>query len=174
MEALLYLKNNLSDQQEETNVPICIHEKQKVETIYADYAATHITKPECVKDAVMNALALGNSGRGVNESSSGCCKKDLRSSYESRSVFDGYGAEQVVFTSGITESLNTVIKGSLNHGDHVITTFMEHNSVLRPLYEMERQGVCFNDHFTRCRGYQTGDHKRYQDDRDDACIQCDR
>lgn len=73
---------------------------------------------------------------------SGCCKKDLRSSYESRSVFDGYGAEQVVFTSGITESLNTVIKGSLNHGDHVITTFMEHNSVLRPLYEMERQGVC--------------------------------
>ena len=35
-----------------------------------------------------------------------------------------------------------MIKGSLNHGDHVITTFMEHNSVLRPLYEMERQGVC--------------------------------
>ena len=68
-------KNNLSDQQEEPNVPICTHEKQKVETIYADYAATHITKPECVKDAVMNALALGNSGRGVNEKFSGCCKK---------------------------------------------------------------------------------------------------
>ena len=61
LEALLYLKNNLSDQQEELNVPIYTHEKQKVETIYADYAATHITKPECVKDAVMNALTLGNS-----------------------------------------------------------------------------------------------------------------
>ena len=141
LEALLYLKNNLSNQQEEPNVPICIHEKQKVETIYADYAATHITKPECVKDAVMNALALGNSGRGVNEVL-WMLQERLRSSYEVDQFFDGYGAEQVVFTSGITESLNTVIKGSLNHGDHVITTFMEHNSVLRPLYEMERQGVC--------------------------------
>ena len=41
----------------------------------------------------------------------------------------------------MTESLNTVIKGYLNKGDHVITTFMEHNSVLRPLYEMEQKGV---------------------------------
>ena len=142
LEALLYLKNNLSDQQEEPNVPICTHEKQKVETIYADYAATHITKPECVKDAVMNALALGNSGRGVNESSLDAARKIYEVRTKVDQFFDGYGAEQVVFTSGITESLNTVIKGSLNHGDHVITTFMEHNSVLRPLYEMERQGVC--------------------------------
>ena len=142
LEALLYLKNNLSDQQEELNVPIYTHEKQKVETIYADYAATHITKPECVKDAVMNALALGNSGRGVNESSLDAARKIYEVRTKVDQFFDGYGAEQVVFTSGITESLNTVIKGSLNHGDHVITTFMEHNSVLRPLYEMERQGVC--------------------------------
>ena len=144
LEALLYLKNNLSDQQEEPNVPIHIHtnEKQKAETIYADYAATHITKPECVKDAIMNALALGNSGRGVNESSLDAARKIYEVRTKVDQFFDGYGAEQVVFTSGITESLNTVIKGSLNHGDHVITTFMEHNSVLRPLYEMERQGVC--------------------------------
>ena len=142
LEALLYLKNNLSDQQEELNVPIYTHEKQKVETIYADYAATHITKPECVKDAVMNALTLGNSGRGVNESSLDAARKIYEVRTKVDQFFDGYGAEQVVFTSGITESLNTVIKGSLNHGDHVITTFMEHNSVLRPLYEMERQGVC--------------------------------
>ena len=39
---------------------------KKVETIYADYAATHITKPECVKDAVMNALALGNKAEEVS------------------------------------------------------------------------------------------------------------
>ena len=61
LEALLYLKNNLADQQ--------------AETIYADYAATHITKPECVKDAIMNALTLGNSGRGVNESSLDAARK---------------------------------------------------------------------------------------------------
>ena len=113
--------------------------KTKVETIYADYAATHITKPECVKDAVMIALTLGNSGRGVNESSLDAARKIYEVRTKVDQFFDGYGAEQVVFTSGITESLNTVIKGSLNHGDHVITTFMEHNSVLRPLYEMERQ-----------------------------------
>lgn len=86
MEALLYLKNNLSDQQEEPNVPICIHEKQKVETIYADYAASHITKPECVKDAVMNALTLGNSGRGVNESSLDAARKI----YEVRTKVDQF------------------------------------------------------------------------------------
>ena len=132
LEALLYLKNNLTAD-------------QKIEdskSIYADYAATHITKPDCVKDAMIHALSLGNSGRGVNESSLDAARKIYEVRTKVDQFFDGYGPEQVVFTSGITESLNTVIKGSLNHGDHVITTFMEHNSVLRPLYEMERQGVC--------------------------------
>jgi len=132
LEALLYLKNNLTTD-------------QKIEdskSIYADYAATHITKPDCVKDAMIHALSLGNSGRGVNESSLDAARKIYEVRTKVDQFFDGYGPEQVVFTSGITESLNTVIKGSLNHGDHVITTFMEHNSVLRPLYEMERQGVC--------------------------------
>ena len=47
----------------------------------------------------------------------------------------------MVFTSNATESLNIAIKGLLNPGDHVITTQLEHNSVLRPLYEMEEKGV---------------------------------
>ena len=131
LEALLYLKNNLTAD-------------QKIEdskSIYADYAATHITKPDCVKDAMIHALSLGNSGRGVNESSLDAARKIYEVRTKVDLFFDGYGPEQVVFTSGITESLNTVIKGYLNKGDHVITTFMEHNSVLRPLYEMEQQGV---------------------------------
>ena len=131
LEALLYLKNNLTAD-------------QKIEdskSIYADYAATHITKPDCVKDAMIHALSLGNSGRGVNESSLDAARKIYEVRTKVDQFFDGYGPEQVVFTSGITESLNTVIKGYLNKGDHVITTFMEHNSVLRPLYEMEQQGV---------------------------------
>ncbi len=117
---------------------------QKIEdskSIYADYAATHITKPDYVKDAMIHALSLGNSGRGVNESSLDAARKIYEVRTKVDQFFDGYGPEQVVFTSGITESLNTVIKGYLNKGDHVITTFMEHNSVLRPLYEMEQQGV---------------------------------
>ena len=47
----------------------------------------------------------------------------------------------MAFTNNSTESLNIAIKGLLNPGDHVITTMLEHNSVLRPLYEMEKKGV---------------------------------
>ena len=48
---------------------------------------------------------------------------------------------RIAFTSNSTESLNTAVKGILNPGDHVVTTVLEHNSVLRPLYEMEEKGV---------------------------------
>lgn len=141
LEALLYLKNDLPDQQEEQEVSTHTSEKQESETIYADYAATHITKPTCVKEAVINALSLGNSGRGVNESSLDAARKIYEVRTKVDQFFEGFGPEQVVFTSGVTESLNIAIKGCLKKGDHVITTFMEHNSVLRPLYEMEQQGV---------------------------------
>lgn len=138
LEALLHLENSrLNDQK----ISDSLEEKEDAKLIYADYAATHITKPECVKDAVVNALSLGNSGRGVNESSLNAARKIYEVRTKVDQFFAGYGPEQVVFTSGITESLNTVIKGSLKKGDHVVTTFMEHNSVLRPLYEMEQQGV---------------------------------
>ena len=56
LEALLYLKNNLTADQKIENS----------KSIYADYAATHITKPDCVKDAMIHALSLGNSGRAVS------------------------------------------------------------------------------------------------------------
>ena len=56
-------------------------------------------------------------------------------------LFHGESARQIVFTANSTESLNIAIKGVLEPGDHVITTALEHNSVLRPLYEMEDRGV---------------------------------
>jgi selenocysteine lyase/cysteine desulfurase len=56
-------------------------------------------------------------------------------------LFHGEGPERIAFTANSTESLNIAIKGSLKPGDHVITTQLEHNSVLRPLYELEQQGV---------------------------------
>lgn len=65
--------------------------------------------------------------------------------YETREAlsdfFGGDGPEQVVFTPNATAALNTVIQGILNPGDRAVTTAMEHNSVLRPLYRMEKQGV---------------------------------
>ncbi len=55
--------------------------------------------------------------------------------------FGGDHAEQVAFTANSTESLNLAIKGLFYPGDHIITTALEHNSVLRPLYEMEEKGT---------------------------------
>ena len=56
-------------------------------------------------------------------------------------LFDGDGPEQVAFSANATESLNMAVKGLLKPGDLAVTTVMEHNSVLRPLYEMKKQGV---------------------------------
>ncbi len=56
-------------------------------------------------------------------------------------LFGAENARQIAFTSNSTESLNIAIKGILDPGDHVITTVLEHNSVLRPLYEMEKKGT---------------------------------
>ena len=110
--------------------------------IYLDNAATTIKKPETVVKAVTKALCmLGNSGRGAH----GCSLDASRVIYETRKVlaefFHAENPRQIAFTANATESLNIAIKGILNYGDHVITTELEHNSVLRPLYEMEEKGV---------------------------------
>lgn len=110
--------------------------------IYLDHAATSLPKPELVVMAVTAAMnCLGNSGRGAHSASLGAS----RMIYETREALSdflgGDGPEQVVFTPNATAALNTVIQGILNPGDRAVTTAMEHNSVLRPLYRMEKQGV---------------------------------
>ena len=47
----------------------------------------------------------------------------------------------IVFTNNATESLNLAIKGVVNAGDHIITTSMEHNSVIRPIKALEKLGI---------------------------------
>lgn len=110
--------------------------------IYMDNAATTMRKPQCVIDAVVSAMgSMGNAGRGTNDASLSAS----RIIYDTRErlcrLFGGTNPKQVVFTNNSTESLNIAIKGLLEPGDHVITTMLEHNSVLRPLYEMEKKGV---------------------------------
>jgi len=56
-------------------------------------------------------------------------------------LFNITNPNQIVFTMNVTEALNIVINGFLKQGDHVITTSMEHNSVLRPLRHLEKHGV---------------------------------
>lgn len=110
--------------------------------IYMDNAATTMRKPESVIEAVTAAMqSMGNAGRGAH----GASLSASRTIYDTRELlcrfFGGTSPKQVVFTANSTESLNIAIKGLLKPGDHVVTTVMEHNSVLRPLYEMQEKGV---------------------------------
>ena len=110
--------------------------------IYFDNAATTLQKPECVLRAVIEAMGtFGNPGRGVHEPALAAS----RGVYETRcalaQLFCGENPANIAFTANATAALNIAIKGTLNPGDHVITTAMEHNSVLRPLYELEDRGV---------------------------------
>ncbi len=110
--------------------------------IYLDNAATTMQKPREVIDAVVEAMSsMGNAGRGVNDASLSAA----RIIYDTREricrLFGGTNPRQVVFTCNSTESLNIALRGLLEPGDHVITTVLEHNSVLRPLYDLESKGT---------------------------------
>ena len=110
--------------------------------IYLDHAATSMPKPPEVGQAMVEALNLGNAGRGAH----GPALAGLRTAYRVRcQVAEMFGvpggAQQVVFTAGATHALNQALMGLLAPGDHVVTTAAEHNSVLRPLYQLAQQGV---------------------------------
>ena len=110
--------------------------------IYLDNAATTLHKPKEVQEAVIAAFGqMGNSGRGASEPA----LKALGTVYDAREalarLFHAENASEIVFTANSTEALNIAIKGILDPGDHVITTVLEHNSVLRPLYDMQTRGA---------------------------------
>ncbi len=110
--------------------------------IYLDNAATTRKKPEPVIRAVTSAMEeMGNAGRGANEAALNADRLIYDTREKLCRFFGGEDPRQIVFTLNATESLNTAIRGLLSPGDHVVTTAMEHNSVLRPLYEMEEKGV---------------------------------
>ncbi|MBO1304974.1 aminotransferase class V-fold PLP-dependent enzyme [Enterococcus sp. 669A] len=108
--------------------------------IYLDNSATTLKKPASVIDAVTKALTqLGNSGRGVHEDSLKSSEVIFQARHALCQLFNGQQARQIVFTSGATESLNLAIEGLHTGKDHVITTALEHNSVLRPLYRLQEE-----------------------------------
>lgn len=111
--------------------------------IYLDNAATTIHKPQTVIDAVTQAMrSLGNAGRGATSGAldaartiHGCRAKLAR-------LLGCPRADHVCFTLNSTAALNTVINGVVRPGDRVVTTVLEHNSVLRPLNRLAaEQGV---------------------------------
>lgn len=114
--------------------------------IYLDNAATTLQKPPQVIDAVVRAMnTMGNSARGTHDGA----LASSRTIYDTRSklaaLFNCARADHVVFTANSTEALNMAICGTLRPGDHVISTDLEHNSVLRPLYRLqEERGVALS------------------------------
>lgn len=110
--------------------------------IYLDNAATTMKKPQCVIDAVVNAMThMGNAGRGANEAALDASRIIYDTREKISDLFNLQNPSRVAFTCNSTESLNTAIKGILTSDDHAITTALEHNSVLRPLYELESKGM---------------------------------
>ena len=111
--------------------------------IYLDNAATTLKKPPCVIEAVCAAMnSMGNASRGAHGGSLHASRMVYETREKLARLFGCSRPDHVVFTQNSTESLNLAIRGAIPAGSHVISTDLEHNSVLRPLYLLEEeQGV---------------------------------
>ncbi|MGX4598059.1 aminotransferase class V-fold PLP-dependent enzyme [Faecalimicrobium sp. JNUCC 81] len=111
--------------------------------IYLDNAATTYPKPDRVYNAVMDCMKnyCANPGRAGHK----LAMKAAREIYDAREniakLFNIDNPMSIVFTNNATDSLNLAIKGVVKSGDHIVTTSMEHNSVIRPIKSLEKHGV---------------------------------
>lgn len=112
-------------------------------TLYLDNAASSHPKPETVYQTVNEVLK--NCGANPGRAGHGLAVKAGQWIFRTRQalseLFDIEDPNRIVFTANTTEALNLGLKGLLNPGDHVITSSMEHNSVIRPLRFLETIGV---------------------------------
>lgn len=112
-------------------------------SIYLDNAATSYPKPETVYQAVMHAMReIGvSAGRGGHRRSLEASRLLFQAREVLASLFAVPDSSRIIFTHSATEALNLALYGVLLPGDHVITSSMEHNSLLRPLYVLRQRGV---------------------------------
>lgn len=111
--------------------------------IYLDNAATTFPKPTEVHEEVLRCMEsyAANPGRGSHDLALMASSKIMETRQEISSLFSISNPLNIIFTSNATEALNIALKGLLKRGDHVITTLMEHNSVLRPLNSLSKKGI---------------------------------
>ena len=114
--------------------------------IYFDNGATTFPKPV----SVINSINTANKRFGANPGRGGH-KLAIKASelvYNARKVtaefFGVSNPENVIFSLNCTTAINTVIKGLLNPGDHVIISSLEHNAVLRPLDKLKAKGITYS------------------------------
>lgn len=112
--------------------------------IYLDNSSTTLIKPDVVAKTIYEVIAsrkFSNPSRGFYDEAINSSEKV----YDSREILaDFFGIEDplnIAFTANITTSLNLVLSSLFKAGDHLITSLTEHNSVLRPLYQLEDRGV---------------------------------
>jgi len=111
--------------------------------IYADNGSTSFPKAPNVGQAVKNYIenSAYNIGRGGYESSYDVAFEVFKVRQAMAGLFNAESPKNVIFTAGITHSLNMILKGYLQAGDHIISSSMEHNGLMRPLHELSQTGV---------------------------------
>ena len=121
-------------------------EKEEMDAIYLDNASTTFPKPQAVPEAMDHYMT--RSGSNINRVCYDRAYAVEELVYETRqmlcSLFGGEDCRNVAFTKNVTESLNVILKGLLKPGDHVLVSSMEHNAVMRPLVQLEKQGISFS------------------------------
>ncbi|MBQ9131307.1 MAG: aminotransferase class V-fold PLP-dependent enzyme [Clostridia bacterium] len=110
--------------------------------VYLDHAATSFPKPHRVIAEIGRCMRHdgGNPGRGTHALAMAAAERIYLCRREIGAFFGFSHPERVIFTMNTTMAINTLIKGVLRWGDHVLISDMEHNSVLRPLYKLAREG----------------------------------
>ena len=113
--------------------------------IYFDNGSTSYPKAPGVGAAMAQLIEQGafNINRGNYEGAYEVAERVLETRELLADMFGVEKSKQVIFTPGITYSLNYVIKGLLKAGDHVLVSGLEHNAVMRPLHQMMEQGVTY-------------------------------
>ena len=116
------------------------------EQIYFDNGSTSFPKAPGVAEAMFEHLKKGayNINRGNYEGAYDVADMVLDTRELLAELFHAEDSRHVIFTPGITWSLNMFLKGFLKPGDHVLTTSMEHNAVMRPLTQLRKIGVTYD------------------------------
>jgi cysteine desulfurase / selenocysteine lyase len=115
--------------------------------IYLDNAATTYPKPASVAQAVYEFMRdkAANPGRSAHKLSMAAAYEVYSCREEAAKLFNAPGPECVAFTLNATQSINMAIKGALlGTGGHVVTSDLEHNAVMRPLFKLQESGIGFS------------------------------
>jgi len=114
-----------------------------MELVYLDNSATSWPKPQGVVEAIRKAIEKygANPGRSGHKLAIEAARIIYQTREALAELFGLEDPERIILTKNVTEALNLVLYGFLKPGDHVITSSMEHNSVMRPLRDLEKKGV---------------------------------